>query len=241
VRALPLALAALLTLPGCITPTDLIIAASAPKSASGMTIFLAADKSVLARLSGGNAEYVIYYGDQIAYPPAGKGGTFEVSGRTGNVFVPYDHFVVGNGEYDVLVRYAGVEARSRVHVDKWVSYVYLHPFDRGDHVTVEAALQSASGGNAEDRVLAEGELVLTLKYHGKDGTGDVNVAQFSVETSHGNTATDFDVDKARFDQGAGWYSFEAVFHNHEAVDNVQVPPDPAMSNSQPPFNWISIS
>src|SRR5438093_1237394 len=60
---------AVLMLPGCITPTDLLVAASAPKSASGMTVFLAVDKSVLARLSGGNAEYVIYYGDQIAYPP----------------------------------------------------------------------------------------------------------------------------------------------------------------------------
>jgi hypothetical protein len=135
-------LAVLLVLPtlsGCLTPSDLLVAASAPKAASGMTIFVVADKGILSRFASGNAEYVIYFGDKTVYPPAGKGGTVEVTGRSGSVFVPYQNFVVGNGEYDVLVRYAGSEARARVHIDKWVSYVYLHPFDRGDLIVVESA------------------------------------------------------------------------------------------------------
>lgn len=232
----------LAALAGCLSSNDLLVALSAPKAASGMTIFLIADKSMLARVTAGtNAEYVVYFGDKIVYPPAGKGGTFEMNGRSGSEFVPYDRFVIGNGEYDVLVRYAGAETRARVHVDKWVNFVYLHPFDKGDHVVVEAALQSASGGNVEDRVLAHGELVLTLKYHGRDGTQDVNVAQFDIETRNDQAFTDLDVAKAAFNQGPGYYSFEPVFHNAEAKDNVQVRGDPAMANTQPPFNWILIS
>jgi hypothetical protein len=86
-----------------------------------------------------------------------------------------------------------------------------------------------------------GELVLTLKYHGRDGTLDENVAQFTVETQNDQVSTDLEVARARFDHGPGLYSFEPVFHNAEARNNVQVQGDPAMANTQPPFNWISIS
>ncbi|GEM_PF-4606932 len=240
-RLLPaLAVALALLAPGCLSPDDLIVAASAPKTASGMTVFVVADKGLLSRFAGASADYVIYYGDRIAYPPAGKGGSFEVSGRAGSVFIPYDLFVVGNGDYDVLVHYGGAQARARVNVQKWASYVWLHPSFKDNEVVVETALQSASGGDAADRVLAHGELVLTLKYHGKDGTANANVAQFTQETRNDQITTLVEVPLARFDQGPGWYSFEPLFHNLEAANNVQVPPDPAMANSQPPFNWIYV-
>lgn len=240
-RARILAVALALLAPGCLSSDDLLLAASAPKAASGMTLFLVADKGILSRFASGNADYVLYYGDKIVYPPGGRGGTLEVEGRTGSAFVPYDRFVVGNGLYDVVVHYAGGEARTRVNVQKWVNYVYLHPFQKDNEVIVESVLQSASGGDPSDRILAHGELILTLKYHGKDGTLNSNVAQFTQQTSNDQTSTYLEVALQRFDQGPGYYSFEPLFHNLEAEDNVQVPPDPAMANSQPPFNWIYIN
>lgn len=242
-RAAPLAVLVLLLVAGtgCLGRDPLIIALSAPKAASGMTIFVVTEDNALDKFRDLNAEYAIYFGDKLIYPPAGRGASFQVEGRTGTVFVPYDLFVVGNGEYDVLVRYAGEETRSRVRVEKWVQYVWLHPFDRGDVVVVEAALSSATGGRPEDRILSHGELILTIKYRGADGTLDRTVSQITAETRNDRTATNVPVPKSRLSQGAGYYSFEPLFHNLEARDNVQVQPDPTMANLRPPWNWIYVN
>lgn len=237
--AFALAFALALLLPGCTLGGEpLIVAVSAPKAASGMTIFLATETGYLDRYRDLVAEYAIYYGDRLIYPAAGRGASFTIEGRTGTAFVPYDRFVIGNGEYDVVVRYAGEETRSRARVEKWVDYVWLRPFDRGDAVVVEAALSSATGGRPEDRILAHGELVLTMRYRGEDGSLERVVGQVSAETRHDRTATNVPVPKARLSQGAGYYSFEPLFHNLEARDNVQVAGDPTMGNLQPPWNWI---
>ena len=240
--ALALLLAATPLLSGCLTTSlfrePLVVAASAPKAASGMTLFLATDENLLDRLRDNVAEYAIYYGDRLIYPPAGRGATFEVHGRSGTVFVPYNLFVVGNGEYDVVVRYAGEETRSRVRVEKWVEYVYLHPFDRGDNVVVEAALSSATGGRPEDRILTRGELILTIKYRGPDGKQDRTLGSVSADTENTRTSTSVSVPRSRLSAGPGYYSFEPLFHNIEAKDNVQVGPDPTMANMRPPWNWI---
>lgn len=242
-RAAPLAVLVLLLVAGtgCLGRDPLIIALSAPKAASGMTIFVVTEDNALDKFRDLNAEYAIYFGDKLIYPPAGRGASFQVEGRTGTVFVPYDLFVVGNGEYDVLVRYAGEETRSRVRVEKWVQYVWLHPFDRGDVVVVEAALSSATGGRPEDRILSHGELILTIKFRGADGTLDRTVSQITAETRNDRTATNVPVPKSRLSQGAGYYSFEPLFHNLEARDNVQVQPDPTMANLRPPWNWIYVN
>ncbi|HVM45849.1 MAG TPA: hypothetical protein VM582_07935 [Candidatus Thermoplasmatota archaeon] len=227
---------------GCVLAREpLLIAISAPKSESGMTLFLVTETNYLDRFRDLDAEYAIYYGDRLIYPPAGRGASFQVEGRTGTAFIPYNLFVVGNGEYDVLVRYAGEETRSRVRVEKWVQYVWLHPFDRGDVAVVEVALSSATGGRPEDRILAHGELILTIKYRGPDGKSDRIVGQVTAETRHDRTSTSVPVPKARLSQGAGYYSFEPLFHNLEARDNVQVGPDPTMANLKPPWNWIYVN
>jgi len=233
---LALALAAIA--PGCVFPNDLIVGVSAPKQASGMTVFVIGDKGLFHSLSSDAAEYVVYYGDKIAYPPGGKGGTISMHGRSGELFLPYDYFVLGNGEYDVVVRFAGIEQRSRVHVEKWVQYVYLHPFDKGSNVEVQVALESSAGGHPEDRILASGELILNIKYRGLDGTQSQNVAQISVTTRNDQTATTVEIARSQLNAGPGYYSFEPLFHNQEARDNLQVGPDPTMANYQPPFNWI---
>ncbi|HET6406034.1 MAG TPA: hypothetical protein VFH78_15445 [Candidatus Thermoplasmatota archaeon] len=226
---------------GCLGREPLIIAISAPKAASAMTLFLVTENNYLDRFRDLDAEYAIYYGDKLIYPPAGRGASFQVEGRSGTAVIPYNLFVVGNGEYDVLVRYAGEETRSRVRVEKWVQYVWVHPFDRGDVVVVEAALSTATGGRPEDRILAHGELILTIKYRGTDGTLDRTIGQLTAQTQHDRTATNVPVPKSRLNQGAGYYSFEPLFHNLEARDNVQVGGDPTMSNLRPPWNWIYVN
>jgi hypothetical protein len=245
-RTLAIALALAATAPlsaGCLSRDPLIVALSAPKAASGMTLFLVTEPSLLDKLdaTSKSAEYAIYYGNQLAYPPGGRGASFTMDGRAGSVFIPYDRFVVGNGDYSVVVRYGGAQVTAQATVEKWVDYVFLHPFDKGSAIVVEAALASATGGSPEDTVLAEGELVLALHYHGADGTDDRTVGSVSASTRHDFTSTDVEVAKSRFSQGPGYYSFEPTFHNLEARNNVQVPGDPTMAYRSPPWNWIYVS
>lgn len=243
-RALPLATAFLVVAAstGCLGAREsLLTVISAPKAASGMTLFLVTENNYLDRFRDLEAEYTIYFGDRLIYPPAGRGASFHVEGRTGTAVIPYNLFVVGNGEYDILVRYAGEETRSRVRVEKWVQYVWLHPFERGDVVMVETALSSATGGRPEDRILSQGELILTIKYRGPDGKEDRIAGQVTAETRHDRTATNVPVPKSRLSQGAGYYSFEPLFHNLEARDNVQVGGDPTMANLHPPWNWVYVN
>lgn len=242
VLLLAAALLAPTLLSGCVFGREpLVIAISAPKAESGMTLFLATETGPLEEFRDLAAEYAIYFGDRLIYPPAGKGATFQVEGRTGTAFIPYNLFVVGNGEYDVVVRYAGEETRSRVRVEKWVDHVWLRPFERDDVVIVEAALSSATGGRPEDRILSHGELILTIRYHGTDGSQDRVVGQVSAETRNDRTSTLVAIPRAKLTQGAGYYSFQPLFHNLEARDNVQVDGDPTMANMRPPWNWIYIN
>lgn len=219
----------------------LVVAVSAPKASDAMTLFLVTDANSLDRFRDLTAEYTIYFGDRLIYPSGGRGATFDVEGRSGTVVIPYSHFVVGNGDYDVVVRYGGDTVRARVHVEKWVDYVWLHPFDQGDIVSVETALSSATGGRPESRILARGELILTIRYHGEDGKGDRVVGQFSTETRNDRAATPVSIPRTRLNQGAGYYSFVPLFHNLEARDNLQVGPDPTMTNLKPPWNWLYVS
>lgn len=238
---------ALLVLGGVVsslaTPERVLVALSAPRQSSGMTLFVFADEGALDKLSDArrSVEYAIYFGDRVVYPPGGKGASFPLDDRTGSVFIPYSLFVVGNGDYDVVVRHAGSESRARVNVEKWANYVYLRPFDRGEILLVEAALASATGGRPEDRILASGDLIVEIHYRGKDGQEDRTLGSFVTETRHDRTAASVEVPKSRLTQGAGYYSFEPRFHNAEALNNVQVTGDPTMRNHRPPFNWYYLA
>lgn len=243
--AASVALVAALALSGCVTfagaKDALIVALSAPKAASGMTLFLVTDNGLVEKITQDtdSAEYAIYFGDRLIYPPGGHGASFPVEGRTGSAFIPYNLFVVGNGDYDVVVDYAGTSTRARVTVEKWVEYVYLHPFQKDNFVVVEAALASATGGKPDDRVLAAGDLILNIHYRG-DGSQDRVIGSVAGTTRNDEVGTKLEVPRSRLSQGAGFYSFEPVFHNMEAKDNVQVPGDPTMANRQPPWNWLYV-
>lgn len=240
-RTAVLATVALLApLSGCtILQEPLIVAASAPKASSGMTLFVVVEKGIFDRDL--RADYSIYFGDRLIYPPSGKGGVIPFEGRTGTAFIPYSNFVVGNGDYDVVIRHDGTEVRTRVTVTKWVEYVRVAPFDKGDRIVVQAALSSATGARPEDRILSEGDLLLTLKYHGIDGRESRTIGQVATTTRNDVVSTYVDVPRVRLSQGPGYYSFEPLFHNAEARNNVQVGADPTMANMQPPANWIYIS
>lgn len=221
--------------------TSLIVAASAPKAASGMTLFVVSEEDILAAGSGGDPEYSIYYGSRLVYPLAGKGASFKLDGRTATLFVPYSNFVVGNGDYDVVIKQNGAETRVRVAVEKWANYVYLHPFDQGSTIRVEAALSSATGGSPQNRILAEGDLLVSLHYRGLQGNEDSTLGQYKVRTQNDATSTRIDVPRAALSAGPGCYSFEPVFHNAEAKNNLQVKADPTLANRNPPWNWICIT
>lgn len=235
--------ASLPALTGCLGlgSEPLVVAASAPKAASGMTIFVVSDGGVTDRVRDTRAEYAIYFGEQLIYPPGGRGASFEVADRTGSIFVPYSQFVVGNGDYDVVIKYQGGEHRVRVNVQKWADYVYLRPFDKGTVVNVEVVLSSATGGHPADRILAQGELLLELRYRGRTGDEDRTLGLFEVKTEHDKASTLVSIPRSRFNAGPGYYSFEPVFHNDEARNNVQVGADPTLRNRSPPWNWIYIA
>lgn len=235
--ALALALPAL---SGCLRAgEDLLVVVSAPRESSGLTVFVKSADRLLAEPS---AEYEIRYGELTVYPPGGKGATFPVEDGHGTVFVPFNLFVVGNGDYELLVRYGKDEAKARVPVDKWVSYVYLHPFDRGSKVVVDAQLSRTTGGLPNDRVITEGELVLDIRYRGKDGKLDRPTgAPVKVVTETSKSFVRIELPLSRFGEGPGYYSIEPVFHNNHAKGNLWVPKDPTLGQRNPPWNWIYIS
>lgn len=219
---------------------SLIVAVSAPKVGPAMTIFLATDLGPLEDYRDLTAEYEIRYGDHLVYPPSGRGATFDVRDRRGTAIVPYELFVVGNGEYDVIVRYGGEATRSRVTVEKWVEHVWLQPGERGGSLQVETALSAGTGGRPEDRILARGEIILTVHYRGADGRSDRVLGQVATETRSDRTSTPVSIPRSLLSEGPGYYSFEPLFHNREARNNAQVDGDPTMANRRPPANWIYV-
>lgn len=226
---------------GCLRAVtgSIVVGASAPQASAGMSLFVAEQSGVLDAGSKSDAEYVVSFGDKVVYPPGGRGAVVKLSDGQGTAFVPYDVFVVGNGEYDVTVRHEGQEARTRVAIHKWASYVYVRAFDRGSGpVEVVAALQSATGGRPEDRILAEGELLVSIHFRGLRGDEDRPLGMVRAQTNHDATSTTVPVDRGRLSAGPGYYSFEPLFHNAEAKNNVQVKADPTLANRFPPWNWI---
>ena len=235
------AVALVAPLSGCsVLEEPLIVAASAPRASSGMTLFVVTEKGVLESFKDLKAEYTIWFGDRLVYPQSGKGGLITFEGRTGTAFIPYSHFVVGNGQYDVIVRSGGAEVRARVHVEKWVEYVRVQAMDKGDRILLQAALSSATGGRPDDRILSGGDLLLTVKYRGESGREERTIGQVATTTRHDHVSTVVEVPRFRLSQGPGYYSFEPLFHNAEAVNNVQVGGDPTMANAYPPANWIYV-
>lgn len=234
----PLALLAP-ALAGCVQEGNLLATASAPKEGGGMTILL----GVVGLKADGAATFVIKKEGQVLYPPGGFAkAPLAVADGQGSTFVSYNAFVVGNGIYEVLVEYGGLSRSAFVEVDKWVEYVYLHPILRGANVLVDAQLSRASGGAPQDRIIAEGDLRLTVWYRGLDGKArdGAPVKVVSTRTPADETYTQVLIPKTSFNRGPGWYEVEPKFDNYQASGNVGVTADPSMAHRSPPWNWICL-
>jgi len=232
---------ALLVLPlaGCLGEGDLILALSAPDAADGMTIF-AAREDGLGDTPSRQARYRVEYDGRTVYPPGGVGGIFIVSGGSGSQFLPYNFFVEGNGRYDVVVELDDETAQASARVEKWVEYVYLHPYWKNGKAIVDVQLSKASGGSPEDRVIARGDLVLEVRYRGLEGSLNTYSGVLRAETPDDATFTRIDVPRSTFSKGPGYYSFESTFHNGQAKGNTGVHNDPSMAARSPPWNWIKV-
>ncbi|MHB8584749.1 MAG: hypothetical protein ACYDDF_02785 [Thermoplasmatota archaeon] len=214
------------------------IAVSAPLQAGGLTIFIAT-----SGLPDGQAAFSIETGGTQVYPPGDVTGAIPVSGSQGALFVPYNAFVTGNGLYNVTVAFGGQTQTYSADVEKWVNYVYLHPFPEPNDIQVDAQLSKAEGGTPDERILADGALSLDILYHGISGSQPPteNGGSVTVQTSTDDSFTRTDIPMSTFTQGPGWYSIEGRFDNNQAFDNTGVGDDPTMAEQSPPWNWVCIN
>jgi len=237
----PWALVVLLVpaLAGCLQDDTLVAALSAPLDADGLTIFA-------VRGDGSEngpslqANYEIRYQGRIVYPPAGAGGILILNQGRGSQFVPYHFFVEGNGPYEVVVRLEDQVATASVSVEKWVEYVYLHPYWKNGRALVDLQLSKGTGGQPDDRVVARGDLLLEVRYRGLDQSLNSYAGVIRAKTPDDRTFTRIDVPSSTFSKGPGWYSFESTFNNDQAKGNTNVKNDPTMASRSPPWNWIYV-
>ena len=243
-RPLVAVMAAVLALPvvmagyyGVFVPAGFTVAASSPDSAAGMTLAVAIPNAPLKNLDG-DASYQIRYNGKLVYPPGGKGATFPIKEGRGSAFIPYSIFVVGNGLYEVTVMFDGGVERISVGVQKWVNHVFIVPSEKQGRIVVDLLLTRTSGGGPSDRVLAAGDLFIDVRYRGVDGSLNVQQQRLKYSLSGDEPLVRIPIPRTAFQQGPGYYSFEATFHNDQAFGNNGVKNDPSLGATNPPRNWI---
>lgn len=247
VRPLAVLLLFLLALPyaagllGPSGPANMVVVASAPRLSNGLTIAVGVPRTVFED-GEGNAFYVISRQGQALYPPGGViGGVIAMAEGRGSAFVPYENFVVGNGEYEVEVSFKDKRALARTSVDKWVNYVYVFPYLRNDTVVADIVLEHTSG-MPNDRIFTSGQLNVRLNYRGEDGAAEPEPRfTTTLEVSGVESFTRLTIpldDIQRTDRNRGYYSVEATFHNDQASGNNNVPLDPALEQANPPTNYV---
>lgn len=233
VRAACIVLVAALA--GCLQGSGVELALSSPAHSDGLTIFAAAPGEEPEQ-----GRYVISYQGRDVYPPGGLGGVFSMKDGKGSQFVPYSFFVQGNGRYDVRVEIDGTTATSHTIIEKWVEYVYLHPYYKGSRALVDVQLSRERGGSPTDRVIARGDLIIEVHYRGPDGTLDSLVGTMRETTPSDATFTRLQVPPSLLSRGPGYYAFEATFHNAQAQGNAGVENDPTLAQRSPPWNWLKV-
>lgn len=212
------------------------VAVSAPESAGGLTLAVAVPSSPLRAMSG-DATYSIRFNGETVYPPGGQGATFSIKDGRGSVFIPYRIFVVGNGEYEVVVTFQDGTERSRSVVQKWVNYVFLAPFDRGSRVAMDILLTRSMGAGPSASIQTGGDLFIDVRYRGADGGLNVPVTRMKYFLTGDDHIPRIEVPKSALSQGPGFYSFDATFYNDQALGNNGVRTDPSLAKTNPPRNW----
>lgn len=240
------ALAVLVLLPGLLSgclggagQPDLVVVASAPRIANGMTIAVGVPRTLFED-GEGIATYVISHGGAVLYPPGGVGAFIQLAEGRGSAFVPYQNFVVGNGEYEVTVHYKDRSALVRASVEKWVQFVYVFPYQRNETIVADVVLEGGSG-EPNYRIFAAGQLNLQVRYRGENMTEDemrlTRVLRHEGLDAYIRVTIPFD-DLEQRQRNRGYYSVEATFHNEQANGNNNVPLDPALAQADPPTNYV---
>lgn len=246
-----LALALLVSLPlisGCLgSGSPFAVVVSSPVLANGMTILVANAGGLLGPVDG-RATYLVRYNGEIVYPPGGIGGTIDLVQGKGSTFIPYQLFVVGNGNYDVAVDLNGAAVSQTAKITKWVSNVFLQvycdqskrcDYAPGERIQVDAVLEQ-SPGFPNARVVASGTLNIDVRYRGEAKQSDGIVHALSVELPGEQSFARVDIPFSKFNVRKGWYSVDATFHNEQALGNTWVENDPSMGSSNPPANWVHV-
>lgn len=232
------ALVAALALAGCLGGGADIVA-SAPLRGAGLTLTVSADGGPL----GGPPDEIdhrITYGGEEVYPPAGL-EAIELDGNgLGSKFIPYNDFVIGNGDYEVTVGDgAGYEP---VPVKKFVHYVFINPYVEDGDFTIDMTLQAAEGGRPADRIIAKGQAAFDIDYRGPNGSEEEDAHYLQTITNPDRTFTrvSFPVEEMEHYKGEGYYSVDVTFNNYQADGNLNVGLDPNFGQRDPPRNWVYV-
>lgn len=228
---------------GCLGPNPSVVA-SAPKKGNGLTVTVSTETGPI-RGASDEITYSITYNGEEVYPPPGL-ETIELDDAgLGSFFVPYEEFVVGNGDYQIHV--ADGEARTSVDVQKFVEYVFLNPYveqpeDEEDTFFIDLTLQGSQGGRPQDRVIAKGEAQIDVMYRGENGTKNESAHSFQVITNPDRTFTRTSFPLEEMDQykGEGYYSVHVSFDNFQARGNFGVGLDPSLRDGDPPRHWVYV-
>ncbi|HEV8361651.1 MAG TPA: hypothetical protein VGR28_14475 [Candidatus Thermoplasmatota archaeon] len=233
----------LLALPtaGCVGSPEagMQIVASAPRLANGAAIAVAMPPGLFGYPEGTATFYIMHQG-QIVYPNSGGAGApLPVTAGQGSVFVPYNSFVISNGDYEVRVEFQGTSKVARMPVEKWVNWVYALPYIKNGNLIIDVVLEH-SPGEPNQRVFAAGLLNVDMYYRGSHG--EVNQFRVGRQLQTDNTQ-DFqriEISLRSFKSERGYYAAEATFANFEAVGNNWVAMDPTLDDYNPATNWVFI-
>lgn len=235
------ALVAASVLAGCLG-AEASLVASAPREANGLTITVSAKSGLTG--TPDEVEYSIDFGGEKVYPPPGL-ETIELDDQgLASKFVEYRDFVVGNGDYHVTLGDGGT---TPVYIEKYVKYVFINPYLEGEEdedrrFLVDLTLQSARGGDPQDRIIAKGEVTLQIQYRGENGTVNESAHTVTAITNPDRTFTrlSFPVEEMDHYKGEGYYSVHVSFDNLQARGNFDVGLDPIFGTRDPPRHWVYI-
>lgn len=242
-RVSVVALAALVVAPaltGCLGGGAKIVA-SAPLRANGLTLTISAEGGPIGGPPG-EIPYEVTYGGEHVHPPPGLESIELDSNGLGSKFVPYQEFVVGNGDYKVSVGDGDGAESTRVQVQKYVQYVYINPYVEEDRFTIDTTLQSSKGGQPTDRIIAKGLATFDIDYRGNNGSKEQDAHSFTAVTNPDRTFTrvSFPVKEMEHYKGEGYYSVDVTFDNYQADGNLNVGLDPTFGTRDPPRNWVYV-
>ncbi|MDX1612329.1 MAG: hypothetical protein R3185_08160, partial [Candidatus Thermoplasmatota archaeon] len=221
---------------GVIGPeTELQVNANAPQRSDALHINVGLTQGLTSDCDG-TAQVEVLYEGIIAYPRVL--GDVPIRDCKGTLEIPYAKFAASNGLYEVRAYYDGMEAETRVLVEKVVNWVYVRSFaePEQERVRVDVALDTIRSQPLSSSVFASGTLVLDIVWEQCTNDGPLgiglpdptqecqaqgdNVFHAEVPITSRASAIIFipwkSLESPKFDgedPEEGWYNVTAVFHN----------------------------